>query len=221
MLRTPVDLVGGRILDDQPIAHDGDVVGEHHRLLLVVGHEDRGGAESLMQPLDLAAHPRTERGVEIRERLVEEEDLRLLDHRARERDTLLLTAGELGDAPLEEVVDLQGARDAAHAHVDLAPRLLGELEREGHVAVDVHVRIEGVILEDHRHVALVRRPVGDALCVEEDLATGGGLQPGDQVERRRLAAPRGPEERDECPVVDLERHATHRPDGAKHLLYVV
>ena len=42
--------------------------------------------------LDLGAHPRAQRGVEVAERFVEEEDQRLLDQGPPERDALLLSA---------------------------------------------------------------------------------------------------------------------------------
>ena len=53
-----------------------------------------------LQPLELGAHPDAQERVERRERLVEQEDLRLGDERAGERDALLLAAGELGRKPL-------------------------------------------------------------------------------------------------------------------------
>ena len=45
--------------------------------------------------LDLRAHARAEAGVEVRERLVEQEDEGLLDERPTERDALLLAARQL------------------------------------------------------------------------------------------------------------------------------
>ena len=44
------------MLLDQAVAHDDDPVGHRHRLDLVVGDVDGGGAELVMQPLDLDAH---------------------------------------------------------------------------------------------------------------------------------------------------------------------
>ena len=36
-----------------------------------------------------------------------------------------------------------------------------QLQAEGHVVVDAHVRVERVVLEDHRDVAVLRRDVVD------------------------------------------------------------
>ena len=54
-------------------------------------------------PLDLAqlrAHALAQHRVEIRERLVEQQDRRLDDQRARQRDALALSAGQLVGKPL-------------------------------------------------------------------------------------------------------------------------
>jgi hypothetical protein len=66
------------------------------------------------------------------------------------------------------------------------------------------VREEREVLEDGRRRALVRRQVDERLAVEEDLALRGKLVPADHPERRRLAAPRGTEQHDVLPVVDVQ-----------------
>ena len=79
------------------------------------------------------------------------------------------------------------------------------LQAEGHVVVGRHVRIERVVLEHHRDVAVLRRQVVD------DAARRSGrrptvivLEPRDHAERGRLAAARRPDEHDELAVVDLQ-----------------
>ena len=57
-------------------------------------------------------------GVEVRQRLVEQQQMRPLDQRAGERDALLLAAGELARPPVEQPVD-------AHQRGDLARAALG------------------------------------------------------------------------------------------------
>ena len=61
-------------LDDAAGVEHDDAVGHGHRLDLVVGDVDRGRAEPVVQRADLGAHLHAELGVEVRERLVEEED---------------------------------------------------------------------------------------------------------------------------------------------------
>ena len=75
--------------------HDRDPVGHRHRLDLVVGDVDHGGVELLVEALQLGAHLHAQLGVEVGERLVHQEGLRIAHQRAAERDPLLLPAGEL------------------------------------------------------------------------------------------------------------------------------
>src|SRR3546814_20799812 len=67
--------------------------GLRHRLGLVVGDIDGGVAELVVQPADLEPHLLAEIGGQVRERLVEEKDLRLDDQGAGERHALLPAAG--------------------------------------------------------------------------------------------------------------------------------
>ncbi len=87
-----VDLHGGADLLDLARVHHDDAVGERHRLDLIVGDEDRGGADLLVETgeLDAGAHP--QRRVEVGERLVEEIGLRVLHECAADGDALLLAA---------------------------------------------------------------------------------------------------------------------------------
>ena len=82
------------------------------------------------------------------------------------------------------------------------------------------------MLEDEADAALLRRPAGDVLAVDEDRALVGGLEPGDDPEQRGLAAAARAEERRERARRDLHRDVVERdevvealrdaPDGDRH-----
>src|SRR3546814_5833414 len=80
-------------------------------LLLIVGDVDRREAELLLQLADVLAHTPAQLGVEIGERLVEQQNRRLQHQRAGDRDALLLAAGELAGQPLAN--HIEPAIDAA------------------------------------------------------------------------------------------------------------
>jgi hypothetical protein len=90
--RVRIQLVGSGDLFQLALPHDADPVGHRQGLLLVVGDEQRGGAELLLQKADLLpqllAHLRVEGG----QRLVEQQHPGLDGQRAGQRDALLLTA---------------------------------------------------------------------------------------------------------------------------------
>ena len=74
-------------------------------------------------------------GVEVAGRLVGQQQRRVVDERARDRDALLLAAGEL----VGEVVQLRGeageAQDVRHLGADLVARAAGDLQRVRDVVV--------------------------------------------------------------------------------------
>ena len=97
---------------DAAVAHHDDLVGHGHRLDLVVGDVDDRGPEPLVQLLDLDAHGDAELGVEVGQRLVEEEDLRVADDGAAHGDALALAAGELLRVAVEQMAEVEDRRGA-------------------------------------------------------------------------------------------------------------
>ena len=84
-----------------PVVHDGDAIGHRHRLFLVVGHVDERDPDLPLDALELELHLLAELEIEGAERLVQEQDGRLVDKCAREGDALRLAARDLaGLAPL-------------------------------------------------------------------------------------------------------------------------
>ena len=193
-------------LDDRAPVHDGDLVCEHHRLLVRVGHDDRrhGGGVDHLGELggDRRAGGRVERG----ERLVEQEHARHDGERSREGDPLALASREAVRAAAGEVVDPQ----ALEQRVDIGPGL----ERD--VRAHRHVREEGVVLEHEPDpAALGRHPhavAAPALAVALDRAGGRPLEPRDQAQQGGLARPRWADDGERALDLDagIEREVAQR-----------
>ncbi len=194
------------------VAHHGDAVAHRHRLHLVVRDVDRRHAQLALHPGDLRAHLHAQAGVEVRERLVHQEDPRLAHDRAAHRDALALAAGELARLALQQVGQAERLAGALDAAPDLGLRRAARAQAEGDVVEDRHVRIERVVLEDHRHVALARIELVDRLVADRDLAGGDLLEAGDHAQGGRLAAAGGPDEDHELARLDLEREVVDRRD---------
>ncbi len=77
------------------LAEDGDPVGELERLRLVVGHVQGGEPEPVLHRQQLVAQLVTDLGVDVGQRLVEEDEVVALDDGTRERDALLLATTDL------------------------------------------------------------------------------------------------------------------------------
>ena len=153
------------------------------------------------QPLDLVVQEVACHRVERAERLVHEQDVGALRQRAGELYALAHPTRQLvGELALEpfEVDDLQ---QLVHARPALCLRHPLELERELDVALRGEPREERRLLEHECRAA-----------VHLDRAGGGGVEAGDEVQQRALAAPGRAQQADELPGADVQRHAVERGD---------
>ena len=98
--RPLIDIVRHADLDDLAVVEHGHAIGHRQGFALVVGDEDEGDAELLLQRLQFLLHLLAELEVERAERLVEQQHLRPVDQRAGERHALALAAGKLRRAAL-------------------------------------------------------------------------------------------------------------------------
>ena len=176
----------GRCADllDSTAVHYDQPVGQRHRLDLVVGDEDAGRLQALMQAADLDPHLHAQLGIEIGERLVEEKNARLADHRAAHGDALALAARERSRLAIEKLVEPQRLGDLAMRSV--RSRLLHpcHLQRIADIFGHRHMRIERVVLEDHGAAALARLQLVDDPPANGDLAGGDLLEAGDEPQKR-------------------------------------
>ena len=173
-----------------------------------------------MEPGELDPHLHAKGGVEVGERLVEQEDLGVADDGAPDGHALPLPARELLRLAVQQRLELKDACGVVHL---LLPLLLGnvaELEAEPHVVRHAHVRIERVALEHHGEAALGRRDVVRPDAVDEEVAAGDLLQPGDESQQGGLAAAGRAHEDAELAVLDPERHALDDVDVSEGLLDV-
>ena len=88
---------------------------------------DEGGAGLNVQALEFIAHFQAELRVQVRERLVHEQNRGLRGERPCDGNTLLLAAGQLGGVAVHEHTDLDDAADAADGEVDFLLRELARL----------------------------------------------------------------------------------------------
>ena len=131
-MKPATDTCAGRAKTSRGVAdlHDAAVhehrhaVGERHRLFLVVRDVDRGDAERALQLLQLEARFEAQLGVEVGQRLVEQEEARLAHDGARQRDALLLAARELARPAREQVADADLARPRRRPRASIAVALV-------------------------------------------------------------------------------------------------
>jgi hypothetical protein len=216
--RPDVDLLGRANLDDAPLAHHGQAVGERERLLLIVSHEQCGCLRVAQDQLDLAPKARPQAGVETRERLVEQHQRGPGRHRPGERHALALAPRQLVRVAVRLVLETDQLERPQGDRVALVPR--PSRQTEGHVGPDREVREQRVVLEDHPNPPPLgsheAAGPGHHLVADDHAARVGPLEAGDGPEQRRLAAARGSEHGHQLAALDLEAHLADglkRPEG--------
>lgn len=144
--------------------------------------------------------------VEVGERLVHQEGGGPARDGPAHGDPLALAAGELTGIPVQDALDAEHPGRVLDVFRVVLARVL-QLQRETDVGPVGHARVEREVLEHHGHAAFAGRHVVGRLAVEQQLALGDLLQPGNHAEHGRFAAPRGAEQDDEFTRVDGEREA--------------
>ena len=155
-------------------------VAQGHGFHLVVGDVQAGHLHTPLQPFDFRPHGDAQLGVEVGQRLVEQEQLGVAHNRAPHRDALALAAGKLARLAFQQRAKAEHFGGLRHPGLDVVLRQATDFQPIGHVLEHAHMRIQRVVLEHHRNVALRRVQPGDVAAIEHDLAGGRFLQPGDQ-----------------------------------------
>jgi hypothetical protein len=176
---TLVDVAAAAGLEHPPFAHDQDFIGQHRRLLRVVGDQDGGEVDLALEAAQFTPQFGPDRGVQRGERLVEQHHPRVPGQRPGQADPLALPTGELLRQPVEQAVEvecLQPPGGPARVRVDAEYRLLPD-------------RAPGDQAEALRDVA-EPAPLGHgAARVDTAVGDGPGVrpeQPGQDPQRDRL-----------------------------------
>jgi hypothetical protein len=206
-----VEVVGAVPLHDAALVHDADLVGHGEGLVLIVGHQHRGGAARLDDLAHLQRQALAQGHVEVREGLVEQQQLRPGRQRARQRHPLLLSAGELVREAAQDFGKAGQLGQLAHPGGTLRGRHRMQPERD--VAFHGQVREQCVVLEHHADMAALRRQhrpgPGNQNAVEPDAAGAYRLETGNAAQDRRLAAAAGPEQAADGPPRQGEIQPAH------------
>ena len=113
--RPLVELARWPALLQVPVVQDGDAVAERHRLGLVVRHVDGRDPEVGLQRRDVCAHLHAELRIEVRQRLVHQEDARHAHDRPPHGHALALPARELAGLRSRNSVSPSSFATSLHA----------------------------------------------------------------------------------------------------------
>ena len=213
--RQPLDRLGARGVEDEAAAVDEeDTRRELERARdAVLGENDRRA-----EPLDGVEEERGRGRVELRRRLVEQQQLRLERERRGEAHPLQLAAGQLDRLSPPEVQRVDRLERALDARPDLGGRDAEVLEPEGDlVRDDRHHDLVLRILEDRRdgpgkrgRPRRTRVEAGDDDSAGEAAAVEVRHEPCERAQQGRLSGARWAEQRHNLAGLELERDVLQR-----------
>ena len=191
------------------LAHGDEVVGVARRQVEVVQHHHDRGAAHLVELGEQVEHLDLVGDVEVRRRLVEQQQVGLLGEGHRDPHALALAAGELVDQPVGEVEGVGQLEGLRHGLLVLArPAPEGALVRVPPAADEVDDadalgghRVLRQQAERARHLARGQR--GDRLPVEEHRARRRAQQSRHPPQQRGLAARVGADDHGDLAVRHL------------------
>ena len=191
--------------DDAAVADNRDPAAELFRLFEVVRREEDRQAAGVERP---QKRPELQAlfDVDAGRRLVEDEELRLVDERARERQPALLPAGDLRvlDARLRREAEALEERVGARGDCAPAQPVVARLEDEDVANREVAIEVELLRREPDESSGLAPLAL---VVVAEDPNRSGALarEADDRVDRRRLAGAVAAEKAEEIAVLDVQR----------------
>ena len=170
-----------------------------------MGDDDEGQVEGALQRHQLELRVAAQFLVERRHRLVEQENARTLDERARQRDALALAAGQFMRLAAAQAFKPDHRQHVGNAGGDFAPAQAVLFQTEGNVGFDGKMREERVTLKHHVDRPPIRRHRRKIDAVEQDVADIRPLEARDQPQQRGLAAARRAEQSEEFAFINVER----------------
>src|SRR6266404_955398 len=187
----------------RPARQQHDALAEPDRLADVVGNEQDRQPGIAPDPLELLVEEVAGDRIERAERLVEQEDSRLLGEGPGERDALAHAAGQLVRPLPGKAREVDEIEEVGHGLAALPAGDAAEAQGELDIFGGRQPREEGCLLEDECR----------SVAIDLDESARGSVQAGDDVEERALAAARGTDEADEAADVDGQVEPVERDDG--------
>ena len=193
-----------------PGLHHHQPIGHRHGLLLVMGDHDGGEVAVALQQPDFAPDLLTQLGIQIGQRLIEQQQPRMDGQGPGDGHTLLLPAGELARQAPSQRLQLHQPQHLRHPRLTFGAGETPHLQPEGDVARHAEMREQRIVLKHHAHIAQIRRQMADALTFQRDLARRCVHKPRDHAQCRGFAAAGRTEQHDHLALFNLQRHAIGR-----------
>jgi hypothetical protein len=133
-----------------------------------MGDDDEGGTRAALDGAQLELHGFAQILVERRQRLIEQQQLRVFRQRPGKRDARALTARQHRRLAITEAFHPHQRQHLRHALADQRLRRAVHAQAEADVLRHVHVREQRIGLEHHVDRPCMRRHAGHVLPIQHD-----------------------------------------------------
>jgi hypothetical protein len=156
----------GRKLQEFALVQNGYLISNRKRLVHVMG-DIKGCSPRLAKPSpQILAKGSSKRSINTAEWFVKKVNVGVLDQCFSESYSLLFTARNFTGTPAKESPEFKLARNRFDAPLNLRSICAGHTEREGHIVIRSHVRIQIESLRGERNPSRTRRKITDILTIK-------------------------------------------------------
>src|SRR5699024_8928394 len=124
----------------------------------------------------LDTHLNSQFCIQVGERLVHQEYLRVTNDRTSHSNTLSLTTGKSLRFTVKQYLKIKNIYSLANLLVDIILRNHAQLQSECHVIIYCHMRIQSVVLEYHCDITVFRLYIVHYLAVDLQCTAGDVLE---------------------------------------------
>ena len=207
------DLLGRAHLLDDTILHDHNPVTQRHGFRLIVGNINEGGVDALAEHQDLSAHLVAQLGIQIGQRFIHQEHLRLSYNGTPDSHTLPLTTGKRLGLAIQQFQNIQTACGFLHLLVNDSLGIFPQTQAIGDVFINRHVGIQRIILKNHGNITVLGQHIVYQTVTNVDITRCRQLQTGNHPQSGRFSAAGGANEHHKFLVPDLQIEGIHCRDG--------
>ena len=168
-----------------------------------------------MNAEDFLSHLQAQFGIEIRQRLIEQQQIRPNHQRPREGHALLLPTRKLVGHLLRPLLHLHNGQSFGYARLFLGRAQGAHFQAVNDILRNSEMGPERVILEYHAGVAAMRRHVIHWSVSKENLAAIRLIEACDQAQQGRLAAARRPKQKEKLLRTDFQGNVLQDCRAAK------
>ena len=188
--RAVVQRVGVGPLMQRAVIHHADQITDGERLKLIMRHHQRRGPGRFQNATHLMRQTLAQINIEIGKRLIQQQEFGSRCQGTRKRYALLLTAGEFVRHAAACVGQPHEFEHFCHASAAPGRRLIPNAER--HIAPDVEMRKQRVVLKHHANTACFRRRISahctHGFACQRDAAAADWLQACNRAQQGGFAA---------------------------------